>query len=227
MASVLESFSEGFRLTSAHYRLFFVPTIAVLLIQGAGFLITESPYIGLGALLLLAPIIGFLGAASQVWLYARALGVVTGKDHPFRWSAALALWGYLIIISLITQLLGFIMGLSLIMSFGLLPITVLLVLFWPALIVFVLIRFTWFVPEIASDDREEGAFSRTYELTTDHFWQITLFMLLSILLVITGLIALGVGIVFALPLTVVASVHYYERLRKEQRLSSKRSNRDS
>ena len=220
MASVLESFSEGFRLTSAHYRMFFWPTVAVLFMQFAAYYVRESasPMMVFAALLV-AVFIGFFGAAAQVWIYSNALAVVTHRKHPFRWSAALALWGYLLLVSLMVWVLGFIMGLSIEMSFGLFPIALMIFLFWQALIVYVLIRFTWFIPEIASDRREHSAFDRTFELTAGHFWQIVWFMIVSILLVVAGFFALGVGILFAIPMTVVASVHYYEQLRKEYKRS--------
>lgn len=220
MASVLESFSEGFRLTSAHYRMFFVPTLALVFMQAVAYVYQQSTLeLDLFSTFVFTASIGFFGAAAQVWIYSQGLAVVTHRKHPFRWSAALALWGYLILVTLMVWTLSFIMGVSIAMSVGLLPIALVLLLFWQALLVYVLIRFTWFIPEIASDRREHGAVERTFQLTSGHFWQIVWFMVLSIIVAIAGLFALGVGILFAIPMTVVASVHYYEQLRKEYKRS--------
>lgn len=222
MASVLDAFGEAFRLTSESYRLFFIPTLALVIMQfaayGVQYLIEESFTF---ALLPIAAVIGFFGAAAQVWMFSRALAVVTGKKHVFRWSAALALWGYLILVGLMVQAVAFLAGMSLLMVLGALPMIILVILAWQALLVYVLVRFVWFIPEIASDKREKDAFERTYQLTAGHFWQVVFFMLISTAVALAGLVALGIGVLFAIPMTAVASIHYYEQLRKEYRKEHK------
>jgi hypothetical protein len=78
------------------------------------------------------------------------------------------------------------------------PIVIGILLLWPALVIFLLVRFTAFIPEIASDRREKDVFERTWQLTSGHFWQIVRFMLLSMLILFAGLAALGIGFLFAL-----------------------------
>ena len=213
MASVLDSFSEGFRLTSRHFGLLALPAFLVILAQGfiwyLEFLV-ENAF----SLILFVPavLVGFFAAAANVWLFSRALAIVTGSDHPFRWSAALALYGYLLIASAIVVVINVVFALLLPVSgvgiFG-------VFLLWQAILAFFYVRFFWFVAEVASDDREEGAFSRSWQLSSGHFFSIVGFSLLSSMIFLAGLVALGVGVFFALPMIVVSSVHYYESLRSE------------
>ena len=217
MVSVLESFGEGFRLTSQHFERLILPTLSIFFVQFI--ILMYEDLLALVAnpipLLLFAPFIGIAGAAGQVWLFSRSLALVTHHKNPFRWSAAFALFGYMLIVSLMARVLVYILGLAMIATSASLTVVFALLLLWPALLVFLLIRFLTFVPEITVDRREKDAFERTWQLTSGHFWQVVRFMLLSIFVILAGIAALGVGVLFAFPMVVVASVHFYEQLRRE------------
>lgn len=218
MASVLDSFSEGFRLTSRHFGFLVLPAFLFVLVQfGVWALefLDEASLIGSFELIAAFVLVGFIGAAVNVWIFSRALTLVTEKEHLFRWSAAFALYGYLFIAVLIAQTVSFIIGMGLAFSSASIGAILGVMLLWQAILVFFYVRFIWFVPEIASDDREKGAFARSWQLTHGHFWQVVGFSFLSSFILFAGFIALGVGVLFAIPMIVVSSVHYYEQLRKE------------
>lgn len=64
------------------------------------------------------------------------------------------------------------------------------------------------------------ALQRSAEITKGWMWQLFLFGLLQLLIVLVGLAALGVGLVVALPVIFLAEVYIYQFLIEQKKLST-------
>lgn len=82
--------------------------------------------------------------------------------------------------------------------------------------IWIMIRLTFSVT--AYIDRKEGfseAFARSWEITKNNFWEVLLYYIISFGLTLLGLICLGVGIIFTLPLIYIYSIMLYRTISGE------------
>jgi hypothetical protein len=184
-----DCFSRGWRLLQDNFWLLVGATAVILLI---GFGLGSVPIIGLPGLILLGFV--FLGGLDWVFL-KRVRGERTDMADAFAgFSLAfipLMLAG--VVIQLLTAA-GFILCI--------LPGVYLFVIWWG------------FVPLLILDKKMDfwPAMELSRKVVHHHGWQIFGLMLAAAIVTLAGILLLGVGVFFTLPLAVAAVVHAYEQI---------------
>lgn len=235
MAGFADSISAGFTLVSKGYGRLIGPTIVamVLGLAGLGLLAyfdlrapaSGLPRSALPAIFAIDLLVGIISAFVTLWLFSEAFGVVRGKAPAYTlgkvgWLflftvlTAVVSTGMNIVASLIALVaaLGLSLGLAFILIVGSLSVIVIIGLM--LVYVYFTIRLT-ILSELTIVDSGLNPFAaigRAWRLSRGRFWEVFLIVLVAGALNMAGMLVIGLGLLYTIPVSALILTHYYDSL---------------